>query len=112
MTNKEQQFKLRDIQDVLELIGGRWRSLIIASLCHGPKRFSELKKDVGKITSRILIKELRYLEMNLMVTFEKSTVSENSVVYSLTEHGKSFEPVSVEIQKWAIEHRSKILKKL
>jgi DNA-binding HxlR family transcriptional regulator len=106
------EIKLRDVQDVLELIGGRWRGSIIASLCQSPKRFSELKNDVGKITSRILIKELRYLEMNLMVQIEKGTLSENSVVYSLTEHGKSFEPVSIEIQIWANKHRSKILKGL
>ena len=65
------KIKLRVIQDVVELIGGRWRGSIIASLCKNPKRFSKLKNDVGKITSRILIKELRYLEMNLMVQIEK-----------------------------------------
>jgi DNA-binding HxlR family transcriptional regulator len=106
------EIKLRDVQDVLELIGGRWRGRIIASLCQGPKRFSELKKDNAKITPRILIKELRYLEMNLMVKVEKGTLSENSVVYSLTEHGKSFEPVSLEIQIWANKHRTKILKRM
>src|SRR3954463_212983 len=111
MDNKEIIIKIRDVQDVLELIGGRWRVVIIASLCHGPKRFSELKRDVGNITPRILIKELRYLEMNLMVSVERSTLSDNSVLYSLTEHGKSFQPISEEIQKWANKHRDKILKK-
>jgi len=96
----------------LELIGGRWRVIIIASLCKGPKRFSELKTEVGKITSRILIKELRYLEMNLMIEVEKGTLSENSVVYTLAERGKSFEPVSIEIQIWGIKHQTKIYNKL
>src|SRR5215204_7323219 len=99
------KIKIRDVQDVLELIGGRWRVVIIASLCESPKRFSELKIDVGNITPRILIKELRYLEMNKMVRIEKSTLSGNSVVYSITEHGKSFKPISEEIQKWANKHR-------
>jgi len=109
MEKKEIKIKIRDVQDVLELIGGRWRVVIIASLCERPKRFSELKKDVGNITPRILIKELRYLEMNQMVSIEKNTLSENSVVYTLTAHGKSFQPISEEIQKWANKHRSKIL---
>lgn len=111
MDDKEITIKIRDVQDVLELIGGRWRVVIIASLCQGPKRFSELKKGIGKVTPRILIKELRYLEMNLMVRIEKGTLSNNSVLYSLTEHGKSFLPISIEIQKWANKHREKILKK-
>lgn len=112
MEKKEIKIRIRDVQDVLELIGGRWRVVIIASLCERPKRFSELKKEIEQITPRILIKELRYLEMNLMVSIEKSTLSENSVVYSLSEHGKSFQPISIEIQKWANKHRAKILKKI
>jgi len=47
-----------------------------------------------------------------MVGVEKSTLAENSVVYSLTQHGKSFHPVSEETQKWANKHRSTILKNL
>ena len=109
MEKQEVKIRIRDVQDVLELIGGRWRVVIIAALCERPKRFSELKKEIEHITPRILIKELRFLEMNLMVGIEKSTLSENSVVYFLTEHGKSFQPISIEIQKWANKHRSKIL---
>lgn len=112
MEKKEVKIRIRDVQDVLELIGGRWRVVIIASLCERPKRFSELKKEIGNITSRILIKELRFLEMNLMIGVEKSTLAENSVIYFLTEHGKSFQPISIEIQKWANEHRAMIMKKL
>ena len=112
MKNTEITIKLRDVQDVLELVGGRWRGAIIGALCERPKRFSELKTEVGRITPRILIKELRYLEMNLMIQVEKGTLSDNSVVYSLTEHGKSFKPVAYEIQKWAETHRSKVLTKM
>jgi DNA-binding HxlR family transcriptional regulator len=108
MPKREKQIRIRNLQDVLELIGGRWRGAILASLCESPKRFSELKTDLENITPRILIKELRYLEMNKMIEIQKNTLSKNSVVYSLTEHGRSIESVIVAIHQWAIEHRKKI----
>ncbi|CAG0907421.1 unnamed protein product, partial [Cyprideis torosa] len=64
MKNKQKQVQLRDVQDVIDLIGGRWRGAILASLCDKEKRFNELKRDLGKITPRTLSKELKYLEMN------------------------------------------------
>lgn len=107
---KEKEIRLRDVSDVLELIGGRWRGSILASLCECPKRFSELKSELKTITPRILIKELRYLEMNKMIYSEKSTISGNSVVYAHTEHGKSIEPLIFKIHEWAKKHREKVLK--
>ncbi len=109
MKNEEKKIRLRDVQDVLELIGGRWRGTILASLCDKPKRFSEIKLDLETITPKILIKELRYLEMNKMIIVEKSTIAENSVVYSLSKHGESVEPLIREIHKWAIKHRKEII---
>lgn len=109
MGNNERKQKIRDVTDVLELIGGRWRGPILAYLCESPKRFSELKSELKTITPRILIKELRYLEMNQMVYSEKKTISGNSVIYGLTEHGESISPMIDEIYKWAKGHRVKML---
>ncbi len=112
MRNKEKKIRHRDVQDVLELIGGRWRGAILASLCDSSKRFSQLKADLGPITSRTLIKELRFLEDNLMVVAEKSIEAQNSVLYSNTLHGSTIEPVIFAIHKWSAKHRELMLKKL
>ncbi len=109
MTEEERKIRIRDVNDVLELIGSRWRGPILSYLCESPKRFSELKNTLGGITPRILIKELRYLEMNKMVYSEKSTIAGNSVVYGLTQHGESIEPVIIAIHNWAKEHREIVL---
>jgi DNA-binding HxlR family transcriptional regulator len=42
MKNKQKYIQNRDLQDVIELIGGRWRGAILASLCDKEKRFNEL----------------------------------------------------------------------
>jgi DNA-binding HxlR family transcriptional regulator len=112
MKNKATRLRHRDVQDVIELISGRWRGEVMATLCKGPKRFSELKTELSPITSKLLIKELRFLELNLMVYSEKSTEAQNSVLYSLSEHGKTIEPVIHALQTWSLQHRSLIFKKL
>lgn len=112
MTDKERKKRMRDVQDVLSLISGRWRGPILALLCHQPRRFSQLKLELGIITSATLTKELRFLELNKMVKAEKSTITGNSVVYAVTSHGSSMEPLIDEIHKWAQKHRKVVLNNL
>ena len=109
MKDKEKHILHRDVQDALELIGGRWRGAIMASLCGSPKRFSELKTDLKPITSRILIKELRYLEQNKLIKVERSTLAANAVLYAHSEHGSSCAPVILQLRDWAVKHRAVML---
>jgi DNA-binding HxlR family transcriptional regulator len=108
MKNVQKQGQLRDVQDVIEIIGGRWRGAILASLCDREKRFNELKRDLGNVTPRTLTKELKYLEMNKLVNREVEAASAVSVIYSLTKHGKSLEPLIGSIVSWGQKHRKVI----
>ena len=109
MKNKQKQIQLRDVQDVIDVIGGRWRGAILASLCDKEKRFNELKRDLGIITPRTLTKELKYLEMNKLVSREVDTSGVVTISYSLTEHGKSLEPLIGQIVAWGQKHRKVVL---
>ncbi len=109
MKNKQKQIQLRDVQDVIDIIGGRWRGAILASLCDKEKRFNELKRDLGSITPRTLTKELKYLEMNKLVSREVATSSAVTISYSLTKHGKSLEPLIGQIVVWGQKHRKVVL---
>ncbi|MEZ4796706.1 MAG: helix-turn-helix domain-containing protein [Flavobacteriaceae bacterium] len=109
MKNKQKQIQLRDVQDVIDVIGGRWRGAILASLCDKEKRFNELKRDLGSITPRTLTKELKYLEMNKLVSREVDTSGAVTISYSLTEHGKSLEPLIGQIVAWGQKHRKVVL---
>ncbi|MCB9329149.1 MAG: helix-turn-helix transcriptional regulator [Lewinellaceae bacterium] len=109
MKNKQKQIQLRDVQDVIDVIGGRWRGAILASLCDKEKRFNELKRDLGIITPRTLTKELKYLEMNKLVSREVDTSGAVTISYSLTEHGKSLEPLIGQIVAWGQKHRKVVL---
>ena len=108
MKNKQKQGQLRDVQDVLDIIGGRWRGAILASLCDKPKRFNELKRDLGSITPRTLTKELKYLEMSKLLTREIEQNNAIAVTYSLTPHGYSLDPLIGQIVAWGRKHRDVI----
>lgn len=109
MRNKQKQVQLRDVQDVLDIIGGRWRGAILASLCDKEKRFNELKRDLGEITPRTLTRELKYLEMNKLISRNADENASRMVIYCLTEHGHSLNPLIGEIVKWGQKHRKMVL---
>ena len=55
------------IKDALEALEGKWKLLILFSLAGGPKRFTEISREVGGITDKTLSKELKSLETNQLV---------------------------------------------
>ena len=102
---------IRPVKDALEVLNGKWKLPIIISLSFGNKRFSEMAKEIPKITDRMLSKELRDLEINQLV---KRTVYDTvpvSVEYSLTKYGDSLDSVITELRKWGIQHRKRIMNK-
>lgn len=99
------------VKDALDVLSGKWKLPIIITLSFGPKRFTEIAKEIPKITDRMLSKELRDLEMNKLV---KRTVYDSvpvTVEYSLTEYGDSLDNVITELRKWGTQHRKTILGK-
>jgi DNA-binding HxlR family transcriptional regulator len=100
---------LQPVCDALYVLNGKWKLPILISLTFGAKRFTEIKKDIPKITDRMLSKELRELEANLLV---KRTVYDTIPVvveYSQTEYGKSLDEVIESLHKWGTEHRRRIM---
>lgn len=99
------------MQDVLNVLTGKWKLAIISSLIFGKKRFTGLQHEIGKITPRMLSKELKELELNGVV--KRIVIDKRPVVveYELTESGKEFKVVLRRMVDWGLEHRSKIFKK-
>ena len=84
----------------LELIGGKYKALILWHLSEGKLRFSELRKRVSDATSKMLTQQLRELESQALVHREVFPVVPPKVEYSLTELGKSLLPVLVSMRDW------------
>ena len=108
--NRDQAEELRSLQDTLYFIGGKWRIPVINSLCNGNRRFREIERSIPGITTRMLSKELKEMEMNKLV---KRTVYDESPVlveYEPTEYCRTFGNIIMEMIKWGREHRKFITK--
>ena len=94
----------------LELIGGKYKALILWHLSEGTLRFSELQKAVNTATAKMLTQQLRELEANMLIHREVFPVIPPKVEYSLTELGKSLLPVLAAMRDWGADYlRSKDL---
>ncbi len=85
----------------LELIGGKWKPLILWHLCEfGTMRFSELKKTIPSVTQKMLTQQLRELEDDKLVHREVYPQVPPKVEYSLTELGESLIPMLKTMNEW------------
>lgn len=99
------------VADAVEILRGKWKLPIIASLFFGTKRFSEIAGDIPQITDRMLSKELKDLEMNDLVKRTIHNTFPVTVDYSLTEHGESLRGLINELRTWGTTHREHIIAK-
>lgn len=88
----------------LELIGGKYKALILWHLSEQTLRFSELQKRIPNATAKMLTQQLRELEGNCLVHREVFPVVPPKVEYSLTELGKSLMPVLISMRDWGAEY--------
>jgi len=102
---------IRPVRDVLEIISGKWKLPILIALTFGNKRFKELERDIVGITPKMLVKELRDLEMNDLVVRREINGNPMAVEYSLTPYGRSLDEVITALRQWGVKHRKKIFSK-
>jgi len=96
------------VASTLDMIGGKYKALILWHLSDGKLRFSELRKRVGGATAKMLTQQLRELESQELVHREIYPVIPPKVEYSLTELGKSLLPILVAMRDWGADYlRSK-----
>ncbi|MEA5257318.1 helix-turn-helix domain-containing protein [Arcicella aquatica] len=97
-------------RDVMELLAGKWKIQIIATLSFdGKKRFMDLLRHVDGIGSKMLSKELQNLESHQLITRTVCNTKPITVMYEITEYGQSLNGLIIEMINWGIEHRKKIM---
>ncbi|WP_082474476.1 winged helix-turn-helix transcriptional regulator [Chryseobacterium sp. Leaf201] len=99
------------INDTLNVISGKWKLPIIGSILFGKKRFTEIQRNISKITPRMLSKELKELELNGMIVRTVYDSIPVTVEYELSESGKLITEVLDKMIEWGIEHRTSVLAK-
>src|SRR5262247_593978 len=86
----------------LDIIGGRWKVLILWQLFQTERRFSELLRAVSGITQKMLTQQLRELEKDGIVHRQVYPQIPPKVEYSLTPLGESLRPVVDAMCKWGL----------
>ena len=81
------------VATTVQLIGNKWKLLIIRNLLQSPQRFSELKKGVTGISQKVLTDNLRAMENDGLIDREVFAEVPPKVIYSLSEIGKSLLPI-------------------
>jgi DNA-binding HxlR family transcriptional regulator len=97
------------VETTLMLIGNKWKVLIIRDLLTGTKRFGELKKSIGKVSQKVLTTQLRDMEEDGLISRKIYTEVPPRVEYSLTELGKSLQPILNAMLQWGTEYKEKKL---
>ncbi len=94
------------VEATLELIDGKWKGVILFHLLHGTMRFNALRKRLPNVTQRMLTAQLRELEQDGFVLRTVYAEVPPKVEYSLTERGRSLEPVIMALKHWGDAHTS------
>lgn len=97
------------VEATLEVIGGKWKGVILYHLLQETKRFNELRRLVPNVTQRMLTLQLRELEEDGVVQRKIYQQIPPRVDYSLTEFGRSLEPLLLLMRDWGDQYREKIL---
>ena len=98
----------RAISELLSRVGDKWTVLVVNLMGGGPKRFSEIKREVGGISQRMLTLTLRALERDGLVTRTVTPSIPPRVDYELTALGRSLLAPVQALGSWALSNRERI----
>lgn len=96
------------VETTLTLIGDKWKVLILRDLLTGTKRFGELKRSVGQVSQKVLTAQLRAMEESGLLTRTVYAEVPPRVEYTLTELGKSLQPILNAMQNWGEDYKASL----
>ncbi|PLT27606.1 winged helix-turn-helix transcriptional regulator [Peribacillus deserti] len=96
------------VEATLEVIGGKWKCVILCHLTHGKKRTSELKRLMPGITQKMLTQQLRELEEDGVINRIVYNQIPPKVEYELSEYGRSLEGILDSLCAWGAAHITRV----
>ena len=95
------------VATTVQLIGSKWKLLILRDLLMRPWRFNELRRDLEGISQKVLTDSLRTMEEDGLVSRTVYPEVPPKVEYSLTPLGESMKPILDAMEQWGTEYKSK-----
>ncbi|GAA4834776.1 transcriptional regulator HypR [Paenibacillus vulneris] len=96
------------VEFTLDVIGGKWKGVLLYHLMEGPKRFNEFRRICPTITQRMLTLQLRELEEDGVVHREVYHQVPPKVEYSLTAFGETLTPIIAAMKEWGNNYKRTI----
>lgn len=101
--------KLRAAGDSLYVIGGKWKLPLMIALGQGHTRFNDLQRTIDGISSKVLARELKELEINgFVVRKVDASATPVLVEYQLTDYSSSLQEIVYALISWGTAHRARI----
>lgn len=100
------------MRDTLEILGGKWKLLILHYLISREKEvntFKKIQREILGISAKVLTKELKDLEANQLIVREEMSGKPKTVEYSISEYGRSSKEIINYLVEWGKNHRKHLL---
>jgi DNA-binding HxlR family transcriptional regulator len=92
------------VELTLDIIGGKWKVVILFWLKNGTLRFGELRQRIPGVSERMLTKQLRELEEHGIVRRKVYPKVPPKVEYGLTDYGRTLRPITNMMCEWGLKH--------
>ncbi|TDO24564.1 winged helix-turn-helix transcriptional regulator [Pedobacter duraquae] len=107
-STEECAHSLKNVIDALYVLNGKWKLPLILSLVQLAKRFNEIQNEITGISSKVLAKELKDLELNGFITRKVYPTTPVAIIYEATDYSKTLKNVLRELSLWGGQHREKV----
>ncbi|EKF52008.1 winged helix-turn-helix transcriptional regulator [Lactococcus garvieae] len=92
------------VEATMDVIGGKWKSIILCNLRHSPRRPGELKRNIPGISQKMLTQQLRELELDNIIVRKVYNQVPPKVEYSISPYGESLNYILDSLCSWGEEH--------
>jgi DNA-binding HxlR family transcriptional regulator len=96
------------IETTLDVLGGKWKGMVLHRLLHGTLRFNELRRLLPHVTQRMLTRQLRELERDGVIRRKVYAEVPPKVEYSLTPFGLSLKPILLMMEDWGQQYQHQV----
>ena len=106
---KKEELPSCPVATTVQLIGSKWKLLILRNLFMRPWRFNELRKDLEGISQKVLTDSLRAMEEDGIITRTVYAEVPPRVEYALSPLGESMKPILDAMEQWGTEYKKMML---
>ncbi|MGI6025818.1 MAG: winged helix-turn-helix transcriptional regulator [Candidatus Scatomorpha sp.] len=96
------------VATTVQLVGSKWKLLILRDLFQRPWRFNELRRDLAGISQKVLTDSLRSMESDGLITRTVYPEVPPRVEYALSELGQSIKPIISAMEAWGRDYKNRL----